>query len=182
MFGKQESELCRMAPGNWRLWLIGALTAMTIMPLQADSLDADIDRLHALVTRHAANVDQLEQALVNPVGTRLAVFLSLANRDQLTLDSVELFLNDQPVASHLYTANERQSLEQGGVHQLFTGHLANGPHKLEAVINARTSNKRFVRREIQHAFRKTSGTLRVQMNVDARAPDYEPDITFREWD
>ena len=64
---------------------------------------------------------------------------------------------------------------------MFVGHLANGPHTLEAVINARTSNKRFVRREIQHHFEKDSGTLRVQMSLDARAPDYEPDVTFREW-
>jgi hypothetical protein len=182
MFGKQEPEICRIAPWNWRLWLTGVVMAAAITPVRADSLDADIDRLNALVTRHAATVDQLEQALVNPVGTRLAVFLSLANREQLTLDSVELFLNDQPVASHRYSDNERQSLEQGGVHQLFVGHLANGSHTLEAVINARTSNKRFVRREIQHAFRKTNGTLRVQMKLDAQAPDYEPEITFREWD
>ena len=181
MFGKQEPIICRIAPWNWRLWLTGILLAAAMTPVQGDSIDADIDRLNALVTRHAATVDQLEQALVNPVGTRLAVFLSLANREQITLDSVELFLNDQPVASHLYSATERQSLEQGGVHQLFVGHLPNGSHTLEAVFNARTSNKRFVRREIQHRFQKASGTLRVQMSLDARAPDYEPDVTFREW-
>lgn len=181
MFGKQETIICRIAPRSWRLWLTGMMLTAVVTSVQGDSLDAEIDRLNALVSRHSANVDQLERALVSPVGTRLAVFLSLANRDQLTLDSVELFLNDQPVASHLYSSNERQSLEQGGVHQLFVGHLANGPHTLEAVINARTSNKRFVRREIQHRFEKDSGTLRVQMSLDARAPDYEPDVTFREW-
>lgn len=181
MFGKQEPEMCRMSPRIWRVWLTVLLQALAIVPSHASSLDADIDRLHALVTRHAAQVDQLEQALVNPVGTRLSVFLSLTNPEQLTLDSVELFLNDEPVASHLYSANERQSLEQGGVHQLFTGHLTNGPHTLDVVINARTSNKRFVRREVQHAFEKTTGTLGVQMMLDTRAPDNEPDITFREW-
>ena len=94
---------------------------------------------------------------------------------------VGLFVNEQPVTAHLYTENERSSLGQGGVHQLFIGNLVDGRHTLKAVINARAANNRFVRREIVHDFRKQPGTLRLQMTLNAKAPDYEPEVSFVEW-
>lgn len=145
------------------------------------SLDEEINRLTADVTRHAASVRALEQQVLHPVDTRVSVFLAVTNRQALDVDSVELFINDQPVASHLYNANERASLSQGGVQQLFVGNMADGNHQLKTVINARAANKRFVRRELVHRFDKRPGTLRLQMNLDARAPDYEPEVTFQEW-
>lgn len=102
----------------------------------SSSLDDQIERLSADIVRHTASVHALEQKLLYPVNTRVAVFLSLTNRQALELDSVELFVNDQPVTAHLYTENERNSLGQGGVHQLFIGNLAEGEHNLKAVINA----------------------------------------------
>ena len=62
----------------------------------ASSLDEQIERLNADITRHTASVHALEQKLLHPVNTRVAVFLSLANRQALELDSVELFVNEQP--------------------------------------------------------------------------------------
>ena len=113
----------------------------------ASSLDEQIERLNADITRHTASVHALEQKLLHPVNTRVAVFLSLANRQALELDSVELFVNEQPVTAHLYTENDN----------------------------------RFVRREIVHDFRKQPGTLRLQMTLNAKAPDYEPEVSFVEW-
>ena len=78
-------------------------------------------------------------------------------------------------------AEQLLKLDQGGVHQLFIGNLADGRHSLKAVINARAANNRFVRREIVHDFRKQPGTLRLQMTLNAKAPDYEPEVSFVEW-
>lgn len=181
MLGTQKSQHCRFFPRNRGRWLSGILAALAATSVAGASLDEQIDRLTADVTRHSASVHALEQQLLHPVATRVAVFLTLPNRQALDLDSVELFINDQPVASHLYTATERTALEQGGVQQLFVGNMAEGNHQLKTVINARAANKRFVRRELVHRFQKRPGTLRLQMTLDARAPDYEPEVTFMEW-
>lgn len=181
MFGKQKPQHCRISPWNRGLWVSGFIVALTATAVAATSLDEDIEWLTAEVTRHSASVHALEQQLLHPVDTRVAVFLTLQNRQALDLDSVELFLNDQPVASHLYRAHEQASLEQGGVQQLFVGNMADGDHQLKAVINARAANKRFVRRALVHPFHKRPGTLRLQMILNARAPDYEPELTFVEW-
>ena len=84
----------------------------------AESLDQEIDRLKADVADLSQTLYQLEENVLYPVDTQVAVFLTLRNREGLDLDSVELYLNDTPVASHLYTDQERDALKQGGVQRL----------------------------------------------------------------
>lgn len=148
----------------------------------AAGLDEELEELSAKVASHSEDVFALEQKVLHPANTRLAVFLTLQSRDALDLDSVELFVNGQPVASHLYSDRERTSLERGGIQQLFTGNLENGEHELKTVITARSADDDFVRRESTHRFRKRPGVLRLQMSLEARAPDYEPRVSFVEWE
>lgn len=147
----------------------------------AESLDQEIDRLKADVADLSQTLYQLEENVLYPVDTQVAVFLTLRNREGLDLDSVELYLNETPVASHLYTDRERDSLKQGGVQRLYIGNLPHGSHQLKAVLTARSANERFVRREATHPFRKRPGESRIQMTLDAAAPDYEPVVSFQEW-
>ncbi|MGO1460951.1 MAG: AraC family transcriptional regulator [Marinobacter sp.] len=146
----------------------------------AANLDEEITNLKAEVSAHSSKIFQLEQKILHPVDTRLAVSLTLADRGGLDLDSVELFVDGQAVTSHLYTARESGSLRQGGTQQLFTGNLANGTHTLKAIITARAANDRFVRRESTHRFQKRPGALRLELALDAKAPDYEPRVSFVE--
>ncbi|MEQ5814990.1 AraC family transcriptional regulator [Marinobacter sp. NFXS11] len=148
----------------------------------AAGLDEELEELSAKVASHSEDVFALEQKVLHPANTRLAVFLTLQSRDALDLDSVELFVNGQPVAAHLYSDRERTSLERGGIQQLFTGNLENGEHELKTVITARSADDDFVRRESTHRFRKRPGVLRLQMSLEARAPDYEPRVSFLEWE
>lgn len=184
MFGLDKTKRCR---GRQRKGLDVAPIAVAVLMMLGSGLvialplDDEIAELKAEISAHAGEVFQLEQRVLHPVNTRLAVFLTLANRDGLDLDSVELFVNGEPVASHMYTTREAGSLQQGGVQQLFTGNLANGTHELKAVITARAANDRFVRRESTHRFQKRPGALRLQMALDAKAPDYEPRVSFVEW-
>lgn len=144
--------------------------------------DDELARLTADVMRHSAKVHALEQELLHPADSRLAIFLSLASNAELELDSVELFLNQQPVTAHLYNATERDSLGQGGIHQLYLGNVADGEHRLKAVISARATNNRFVRREIVRRIVKQAGTLRLQMVLSAPAPEFEPELAIKTWD
>lgn len=172
--GKQRKELTKFGIGL----IIAALASSG--PAIASTLDKEITDLKAEVSAHAAEIFQLEQKVLHPVDTRLAVFLTLTNRDGLDLDAVELFVDEKPVVSHLYSLRESGSLRQGGIQQLFTGNLANGTHTLTAVITARAANDRFVRRESSYRFQKRPGALRLEMALEATAPDYEPHVSFVE--
>ncbi|GBO82722.1 AraC family transcriptional regulator [Marinobacter adhaerens] len=182
MFGTQQTQRRRIA--HRRVVAIGSviLALLTAPAIPEAGLDEELERLSAEVASHSERVFALEQKVLHPANTRLAVFLTLQSRDALDLDSVELFVNGQPVASHLYSDRERASLERGGIQQLFTGNLQNGEHELKTVITARSADDDFVRRESTHRFRKRPGVLRLQLSLEARAPDYEPRVSFVEWE
>ncbi|MDX1598226.1 MAG: AraC family transcriptional regulator [Marinobacter sp.] len=175
------------APGRGRLELIGIFLVVVgyILISSADAtgdeLDAEISRLQADVASLAGEVFALEEGVLHPADSQVTVFLTLARRDALTLDSVELYVDDTPVASHLYTDREFGALQQGGVQQLYTGNLPLGDHVLKTVLTARAADDRYVRRESTHRFRKPPGQFRIQMSLDARSPDYQPEVSFREW-
>lgn len=156
-------------------------TLFSSTPAAADELEEDISQLRSDVASLAGEVFTLEEDILHPADSQVTVFLTLARKDALTLDSVELYVDDTPVASHLYTDREFGALQQGGVQQLYTGNLPHGDHVLKAVLTARAANDRYVRRESSHQFRKPPGEFRIQMSLEARAPDYEPRISFREW-
>ena len=181
MFGRQKSQQCRIPPRSRGLWISGLPVMLMIAAMaqaSAAAIDNAISGLEAEVSRHAASVHTLEKQLRKTIDTRVAVSLSLANPEALDLDSVELFLNGRPVGNHLFTLSERESLEAGRSYPLFTGYMADGNHQLTAVINARAVNKRFVRREVVHPFRKVSGAMQLQMSIDATGPDYEPRVSL----
>ncbi|WP_286219855.1 AraC family transcriptional regulator [Marinobacter apostichopi] len=163
--------------------LLGFYFSLPLLPSAALGADIDqaIDVLRAQVSEHSARVFALEQRLLHPADSRLSVFLTLVSPDALGLDSVELFVNDKPVVSYLYSEREQEALEEGGVQQLFIGNLPNGSHSLKAVVTARSGNDRFVRRESSYRFKKRPGSLRLQMTLDAKGPEFEPRVSFREW-
>lgn len=144
-------------------------------------LDREILQIKSEVASLSQDLFDLEESVLYPADTQIAVFLALKDRDGLELDSVELYLNGNPVSSHLYTDRERESLRKGGVQRLYIGNLPHGGHQLEAVLTARSANERFVRREVRHQFRKRPGETCIQMTLDAAAPDYEPTVSFQEW-
>lgn len=182
MFGRQESQKCRIAPRKGGRRISGLpLVLMAVMAAsasQAADTDQTIARLEAELVRHGAGVSALEEQVLKTIDTRLAVSFSAASPDVLDLDSVELLLDDRPVATRLNARTEPGTHNAGELYPLFTGHVKEGAHQLKAVINARAGNKRFVRREVVHEFRKGSGALGLLMTIGASAPDYEPRVTF----
>lgn len=145
------------------------------------SLDREINAIKSDVASLSQTLFELEESVLYPADTQVAVFLTLKDKDGLALDSVELYLDGSPVSSHLYTDRERESLRKGGIQRLYMGNIPHGDHQLKAVLTARSANERFIRREVRHQFRKRPGESRIQMTLDAAAPDYEPVVSFQEW-
>ncbi|MDI9245545.1 AraC family transcriptional regulator [Marinobacter sp. CHS3-4] len=164
-------------------WLVFAL-CLTIGSAHAadpEALDREIDQLKSDVAALSQTLFDIEESVLHPADTQVAVFLALKDKEGLELDSIELYLDGSPVSSHLYTDRERESLRQGGIQRLYIGNLPHGGHQLKAVLTARSANERFIRREVRHQFRKRPGESRIQMTLDASAPDYEPVVSFQEW-
>ena len=101
---------------------------------QMQSLDEQVQVIKSDVLGIAAELDQLEEKLLYPSGTQVAVFLSLAEGQTFRLDSVQIQIDGERVAHHIYSFKELEALQNGGVQRIYTGNVATGEHQLEVSV------------------------------------------------
>ncbi len=101
---------------------------------QIKGLDEQVQEIKSDVLGIAAELNQLEEKLLYPSNTQVAVFVSLASGETFRLDSVEVQLDGEPVAHHLYTFKELEALRKGGVQRIYTGNVPSGEHDLQVLV------------------------------------------------
>ncbi len=101
-------------------------------PLQ--SLDEQVQEIKSDVLGIAAELASLEERLLYPSDTQVAVFVSLAEGETFQVDSVQIQLDGAPVAHHIYSFKEVEALRKGGVQRIYTGNVRTGEHTLEVVV------------------------------------------------
>jgi hypothetical protein len=105
---------------------------------QIKGLDEQVQEIKSDVLGIAAELNQLEEKLLYPSTTQVAVFVSMVNGETFRLDSVEVRLDGKPVAHHLYTFKELEALQKGGVQRIYSGNVRSGEHDLEVFIIGKT--------------------------------------------
>jgi hypothetical protein len=101
---------------------------------EMQSLDEQVQEIKSDVLGIAAELDRLEEKLLYPSNTQVAVFVSLEEGESFRLDSVQVQLDGQPVAHHIYSFKELEALQKGGVQRIYTGNVATGDHRLDVAI------------------------------------------------
>ena len=101
---------------------------------QMRSLDEQVQEIKSDVLSIAAELSRLEEKLLYPSDTQLAVFVSLAEGETLRLDSVQIQIDGQPAARHIYSFKELEALQKGGVQRIYTGNITTGEHRLEVSV------------------------------------------------
>jgi hypothetical protein len=98
---------------------------------QIKGLDEQVQEIKTDVLGIATDLNRLEEKLLYPSNTQVAIFVSLATGTKFRLDSVEIQLDGKPVTYHLYTAKELEALQHGGVQKIYTGNIKTGDHDLQ---------------------------------------------------
>src|ERR1039457_4845194 len=88
----------------------------------------------------------LEEELLFPANTQVAVFLSMDVGTFFALDSVTIKIDNKEVANHLYTAREADALLKGGVQRIYLGNQKVGKHELVAFFAGKGPVERDYRR------------------------------------
>jgi hypothetical protein len=76
-------------------------------------LDEQVQQIKSDVLSIAAELSTLEEKLLFPSNTQVAVFVSLIGGETFRLDALEIELGGEPVAHHLYTFKEFEALQKG---------------------------------------------------------------------
>lgn len=124
----------------------------------------------------------LEEELLFPSNTQVAVFVSMDVGEFFALDSVELKIDQKEVAHYLYTPREAEALLKGGVQRVYLGNLKVGKHELVAFFNGKGPNERDYRRGATLKFEKGIGAKYLELKINDRQRKQQPEFEIKDWE
>jgi hypothetical protein len=143
-------------------------------------LDEQVQEIKSEVLSIAEELSLLEEKLLYPSGTQVAIFVALTEGDPMRLDAVRLQIDGQLVAHYIYSAKELEALRRGGVQRIYVGNVTTGNHQLEVLVDGQfASGKDFSSTE-SFAFRKEVKPKLVELTLAAPNSGATP-VTLAEW-
>jgi hypothetical protein len=121
---------------------------------QMRGLDEQVQEIKSDVLGIAEELSRLEEKLLYPSGTQLAVFVALADGDGMRLDAVRIQINGQLVAHYIYSFKELEALRKGGVQRIYVGNVPTGDHQLEVLVDGKLEGGADFSRTEHFTFRK----------------------------
>jgi len=123
----------------------------------------------------------LEEELLFPANTQVAVFVSLDAGEFFQLDAVQIKMDDKVVANYLYTERQVDALHRGGVQRLYVGNVKGGKHEIVAVLTGRGPHNRDYRRGATFTFDKADQPKYLELKIVDSSANYEPEFQIKEW-
>jgi hypothetical protein len=145
-------------------------------------LDQEVQDLKKEVVDLNRDLFVLEEELLFPANTQVAVFLSVDVGDFFALDSLTLKIDQKEVANYLYTPREVDALLKGGVHRLYLGNLKVGPHELVAFFSGKGPNDRDYKRGATIKFEKGIGAKYLELKINDRQRRMQPEFEIKDWE
>ena len=147
----------------------------------AGTLDGRIQDAKADVIKLNRDLLVLEEELLFPANTQVALFVSMDVGKMFQLDSVQVKLDDKVVANYLYTALEVDALHRGGVQRVYLGNLKNGQHELVAFFTGKGPHERDYRRGANVKFEKTGEAKYIELRIQDSAGKLQPEFDVKLW-
>lgn len=135
-------------------FLTAAANAQELAGDDMKSLDGQVQEIKSDVLNIASELQNLEERLLYPSGTQLAIFVELADKETFRLDAVRLEIDGELATHHIYSFNELEALQKGGVQRAFTGNVVAGDHELTVTVIGKTDGGRDFSRSGTFAFSK----------------------------
>ncbi len=123
----------------------------------------------------------LEEDLLFPANTQIAVYVSADVGHYFQLDAVKLHIDDQLVASHLYTEKQNSAMNRGGIQRLYLGNLKTGKHEITAFVHGYGPQQREYKRAATYTLKKDQNPTMLEMRIKDSTASMEPEFEFKEW-
>ena len=108
------------------------------------SLDGQVQEIKSDVLSIAAELSSLEERLLYPSNTQVAVFVSIEEAEDFRLDAVQIEIDGELATHHIYSFKELEALQNGGVQRIYTGNIPSGDHQMNVtMIGKLKSGKEF---------------------------------------
>jgi hypothetical protein len=150
-------------------------------PSEFSNLDNRIQDAKSEVIQLNRDLMVLEEELLFPASTQVAVFVSMDVGKLFDLDSVQVKLDDKEVANYLYTPSEVQALHRGGVQRVFLGNLRTGSHELVAFFTGGGPHRRDYRRGTTVKFDKGTDPKYIELRIKDSTGKLQPEFDVKIW-
>lgn len=159
-----------------------AAVAPAMQTAGAGGVDGQVQSLKSDVLDLNRDLFVLEQELLYPANTQVAVFVSIDAGTFFALDSVQLKIDGKEVANYLYTPREVNALVQGGVQRLFVGNLKVGKHELVAFLTGKGPHDRDYTRGATLNFQKDIGAKYLELTITDDQSKLQPQFRIKDWE
>jgi inactivated superfamily I helicase len=146
------------------------------------ALDETAQSLKEEVLQLNRDLFLLEEELLFPATTQVAVFLSMDVGELFQLDSVQLKIDDKVVTNYLYTEREVDALFRGGVQRLYSGNLRTGKHEIVALFTGRGPKGRDYRRGTTLVIEKTTNPKYIELKIIDDTQKQQPGFSIKQWE
>ena len=151
-------------------------------PADTRALDETVQDLKKDVVDLNKELFVLEEELLFPANTQVAVFVSMDIGEFFALDSLSLKIDNKEVANYLYTPREAEALLKGGVHRVYLGNLKVGEHQLVAFFEGKGPNNRDYKRGANLKFEKGVGAKYLELKITDRQRKAQPEFAIKDWE
>ena len=104
------------------------------------SLDEQVQEIKTDVLGIAGELNLLEERLLFPSNTQLAIFVAIERDAPIRLDAVRIELDGQLASHHIYSFKELEALQKGGVQRIYAGNVSTGEHELRVIALGKLPN------------------------------------------
>lgn len=174
---KQLASLVFVVLASLSLWVFAADDAAS----KDAALGSQLQDVKNQVLELNRDLFILEEELLFPANTQVAVFLSVNAGDFFALDSVELKIDDKVVTHYLYTEKQADALRRGGVHRVYVGNLRTGKHEVTAFFVGKGPENREYKRAASAAFEKGTDPKMLELKITDTSRNYQPEFAVVEW-
>ncbi|MEQ1804601.1 MAG: AraC family transcriptional regulator [Burkholderiaceae bacterium] len=150
-------------------------------PATATGLDGRVQDVKGDVIRLNRDLLVLEEELLFPANTQVALFVSMDVGKLFSLDSVQVTLDDKVVSNYLYTPLEVQALHRGGVQRMYLGNLKSGEHTLTAFFTGKGPHDRDYKRGATLKFEKSTSAKYIELQIKDSTGKLQPEFDVKVW-
>ena len=151
-------------------------------PAELKTLDQEVQGLKKDVIDLNKDLFVLQEELLFPANTQVALYLSMDVGTFFALDSVTVKIDNKEVKNYLYTAREADALLKGGVQQIYLGNLKVGKHELVAFFTGKGPVERNYKRGATINFEKGVGAKYLELKITDRVPKHQPEFMIKDWE
>lgn len=120
--------------------LVTPIGAQELSGADLRSLDGQVQEIKSDVLNIASELSNLEERLLYPSNTQIAVFVSIAEDEKFRLDALQIEIDGELATHHIYNFKELEALQKGGVQRIFTGNIVTGDHEMRVTMMGKLNN------------------------------------------